>query len=192
MPPRPKPYILRGFRSARFGMTERQVRRAIIADFGVEPSDIGTIESKQERTKSLVVVLQDLVPNAGPAAVAYILGYRSRTLIQVNVQWGGPLVETRDDKVLRRVAAALQKYLLERGYRQDTVVVNRAQPNGAAITVFAGRDPLGRMTTLILANPTRPGADAEAAGERPRPTLTLSYRLDPDSPDVFQIQKGRF
>src|SRR5262245_6157832 len=80
-------YDLKGFRTARFGMTEAEVRSAIQKDFAVKPDQIRTAPNALERTTALVVPLQALDPGPGPATAAYILGYKSKRLIQVNVVW---------------------------------------------------------------------------------------------------------
>lgn len=198
-PPLPKPYAVAGFRSARFGMMEPAVRQAIIDDFGLAGDRVGRVDSPTERTRSLVIVVEDLLPYTGTAAVAYILGHRSRALIQVNIQWGGDLREESDDRLLRRIGLALQRHLLQRGYRDDSIIANRMRADGSAITVFAGRDRLDRLTTLILANPTPAGPTDDADGSggaapRPpvKPILTLSYRLDPNNPDIYRIDASKF
>ena len=72
-----------GFRSAKFGMNEADVRSAIGKDFGLKPEAIKTQDNPAELTHSLLVTVPDLLPNGGGAEVSYVFGYKSKSLIQV-------------------------------------------------------------------------------------------------------------
>jgi len=80
-----------GFRGAKFGMDEKAVRNAIKADFGIDQSGIEVETNPIEKTTALVIKVEDIVPDSGPCQVVYILGYKARKLIQVNIAWGAPL-----------------------------------------------------------------------------------------------------
>src|SRR5882672_7930121 len=79
------PYASEGFRSARFGMTEADVRKAIAADFKIDDKTIGRESNDVERTVFLTVTVADLLSGAGPARISYIFGYSKHQLIQVNL-----------------------------------------------------------------------------------------------------------
>ncbi|HET6197338.1 MAG TPA: hypothetical protein VFE12_16370, partial [Acetobacteraceae bacterium] len=69
-------------------MTEPQVKSAISKDFKLGPDKIKDEENLAERTRALSIVVSDLLEGAGAAKVAYIFGYSTKKLIQVNVLWG--------------------------------------------------------------------------------------------------------
>jgi hypothetical protein len=180
-------FRLTGFRSALFGMTPDQVRQAIRRDFAITPDKIETAENGAERTTILAITVPDLLPSSGPAQIAYVIGFRSRQLVQVTVTFGGAANPQLAPPVAVDLARMLQTHLVGVGYKPDTVAVNLAQPDGT-ILVFRGDDTQGRRTIAAL------NGVAAAEGQRPAavPTLQVSYIRDPQNPDVFQIRKGDF
>jgi hypothetical protein len=72
-----------GFRSAKFGMSEADVRAAIVKDFAVKPDAIRAETNASEQTRVLLVKVPDVLPGGGSAEVSYVLGFKSKTLIQV-------------------------------------------------------------------------------------------------------------
>ncbi len=180
-----------GFRSARFGMTEAQVRKALRKDFGVKDSEITGSENAVEKTTALQITVNDLLPDSGPANVGYVFGYRSKRLIQVNVVWG--VVEPKPTtENLTATASILRGYFLGQGFAPDKVIT-KAQLDDGSVIEFRGIDDKGRMALLLFINiPQESGAADEGTPAQQRLSLKLSYLLDPDSPDVFKIQKGAF
>jgi hypothetical protein len=81
-------YEVTGFRDARFGMTEPEVRAAIKKSFAVKDADIKAGSNPTEGTTLLTVRVNSLDPGPGTATVTYIFGNKSKKLIQVNVAWG--------------------------------------------------------------------------------------------------------
>jgi len=53
--------------------------------------------------------------------------------------------------------------------------------------VFRGTDDKGRMVLLLLVNPLKPEAP-----QNQEIVLKLSYIQQPDHPDIFKIEKGKF
>lgn len=178
-----------GFRNARFGMTEAQVRDAIAKDFKLSGDHIQKVEEPTERTVALVVKVNDLLPDSGPAIVAYLLGYKSKTLFRVNVIWGQEIGSPSKPEQVVGTANALRNYMLGQGYREEGLVVN--QPLGPDnILVFQGTDAQGRLTELILGiqktPPAKPNAQPEVAGA----SLRLSYVEKPAAPDIYRVPGG--
>jgi hypothetical protein len=182
-----------GFRSARFGMNEKAVRAAIVADFGVKDADIEAGQNLSERTRMLSVRVPDVLKDGGIATVSYSLGYKSNTLSQVSVLWAGDVdPQINADKLVSN-ANALQGYFGAAGYAPDSVIVNAAVPEG--VLMFRGSDAEGRMTVLLLRG-TMSAPQAQAGGA-PRSVLTpqnllLAYIANPRDPDVFKIEAGKF
>ena len=83
-----EPAAVEGFRSARFDMTEEQLRAAIAADFKISPVQIVKQVHKADRTTILSIKVPDLLPESGVAQINYKLGYKSKKLIQVDVIFG--------------------------------------------------------------------------------------------------------
>src|SRR5262247_2151537 len=81
-------YEVTGFRDARFGMTEAEVRAGVKKSFAVKDADIKTTANPTEGTTLLIVRVDSLDPGPGPATITYIFGNKSKKLIQVNVIWG--------------------------------------------------------------------------------------------------------
>ena len=180
-------FRLSGFRSALFGMTPDQVRQAIRRDFSIPPDKIEAVENGVERTQILAITVPDLLPAAGPAQVVYVIGFRSRQLVQVTVTFGGAANPQMSAATAVDLARMLQTHLVSVGYKPDTVAVNLAQPDGTVV-VFRGDDAQGRRTIAALVGVAAP------EGQRPSvpPMLQISYIRDPQNPDVFQIRKGDF
>jgi hypothetical protein len=180
-------FRLNGFRSANFGMTVEQVRNAIRRDFNVTAERIETVENAIERTTVLTVTVPDLLPNAGPALVAYVIGFRTRQLVQVTITWGAQVnPQFRPEQALG-AARQLQGYFAGLGHRPDTVITNAQQRDGS-IVIYAGDDAQRRRTLLVLSNVV----GAEGRPPEGAPVLQLSYIRDPQTPDVFQIRRGDF
>ncbi|HYD99896.1 MAG TPA: hypothetical protein VEH84_10970 [Alphaproteobacteria bacterium] len=178
---------IEGFRSAKFGMNEADVRKAIAKDFpAVDKVEKG--ENPTERTAMLSAAVKDLLPDTGRAQVVYILGYQSKALIQVNVVWGGPANPGVKAEALVQVANQLRNYFAGQGYKPETVVQN-AQMGDGSILAFRGQDSAGRLVALVLSNVQAPkGAD----GKAPPLMLQLSYVANPASPDIFRLPAGQF
>jgi len=180
---------LEGFRSARFGMTEAEVRAAIRRDFPQAAERIASEQTPVERTQVLTVNVPNLIPDAGTARVSYILGHQSKRLIQVTILWGPPADPTARPEALVNAAEALRQHFAALAWRAGSVAGGVALADGSTL-VFRGLDAEGRMAQLqILPAAVPPNAAANA----PRPFgLRLAYVADPLNPDVFRLQRGQF
>ena len=178
-----------GFRNARFGMTEAQLKEAIAKDFKLSGDNIQRVEEPTERTTALVIKVNDLLPDSGPAVVAYLLGYKSKKLFRVNVIWGQEIGSPTKSEQIVGTANALRNYLLAQGYRQEGLILNQSL-GGDNVLVFQGTDGLGHLTELILGitkkSPPKPDAQPEVVGA----SLRLSYVEKPAEPDVYRVQGG--
>ena len=190
-----EPAVIDGYRSAHFGMTESEVKKAIKADLGVD--DPTRTTNDVERTTVMVVTGKTLLPETPPATVSYILGASSSKLIQVNVVWGDN--GGADAKQIVATVNALTAYFLDKGsYAKDSLAVNQGLPDGTALA-FRGADAKGHMVVLQLIpipDPTDAKKDGKDAKDKPvqfkKAMLRLSYIGNPAKPDVFHIDKGQF
>jgi hypothetical protein len=189
--PSEPPALIDGFRNARFGMSEEQVRQAVRKDFPAAAAKLRSAVHPTEKTTVLSIGATDLLPNTGTARISYIFGYRSNKLIQINVVWASDGSTAKDEAI---VAAAnpLRDYFIAQQYNPDSVVANR-QFDDNTIVAFRANDIQGRTVLLVLS-----GASAAARSEdkkqpqAPPLTLKLSYILDAAHPDIFRIAKGQF
>ncbi len=180
-----------GFRSARFGMTEAQLRAAIKSDFKVADNAIKAATHPVEQTRFLQVAVRDLVAIGGEAQVHYVLGFRSKTLIQINVQWTATDPDGID--TVRAVAAALRDLFASQAqagrFAKDSIATNvRAQD---ALIVFQGSDDKKRTVRLLFESAQAPPA---APGRPPQviARVRLMYMLSADNPDIQRPQSGQF
>lgn len=178
---------VKGYRSALFGMSEKEVRRAIQKDFNVSKKETKKITNQVEKTTSLIITVNDILPDTGPVQIIYILGYKSKKLIQANLVWGKPANPEPDNEALISTANLLRNYFVRLGFPNDKMVVN-AQLNDNSILVFRGTDEKKRMVTLLLNN-SQQNRTSDSKNEI---SLQLSYIEKPDSPDIFLIPKGLF
>lgn len=187
--PAAKQAQVEGFRNARFGMTEAQVRDAIGKDFKLADDAIQRVEEPTERTTALVIKVNDLLPDSGPAVIAYLLGYKSKKLFRINVIWGQEIGSPTKPEQVVGTANALRNYLLGQGYRQEGLILNQSLGNDNVL-VFQGTDAQGRLTELILGitkkPPAKPNAQPDVAGAN----LRLSYVEKPKEPDIYRVPGG--
>ncbi|HUK09443.1 MAG TPA: hypothetical protein VLX09_16325 [Stellaceae bacterium] len=194
--PEVKPYEVEGFRSAKFGMTEAEVKKAIETDFNVKENGISHDTNAVERTTILSFTGKDVIPEAGDVRVIYILGYSKKRLFQVVLRWGAGVSETSANSTsVLAGAQLLQNYFLGQQFKPEGRIVN-GQLSDGSVLLFAGVDDKGR--TVQLQYGTVP--QAPKAGEKPDPNTTppripfaqLLYVEDPKNPDVFRIKPGQF
>ncbi len=180
-----------GFRSARFGMTVKKVYKALKKDFGVKKDDVTQTQNAIEKTASLLFTVNDIIPESGPAVVAYIFGYESKKLIQINIIWSGNENTLASAENFVATGNILRNYFVAQQFPAEGLMTNQRLTNGS-IVMFRGVDTKGRAIVLQLN--VEPGATAESgtAGDVKITSLNLSYILDPVAPDIFKIDKGDF
>ncbi len=177
---------IEGFRSTQFGMNERDVVKSIYKDFNIKRKNISRFEHPQEKTISLGINVEKILPDSGPAKIFYILGHKSRRLIQINVIWGRPVTSKPDAGNVVSIANQLRNHLAQKNYQKEGFALN-AQLSEGVILVFQGQDKKGHAVKLVLVNPK---SDPKKVGENI--SLTLSYIEKPGKPDVFRIKDGDF
>jgi|TARA_B100001105_G_scaffold238135_1_gene215126 hypothetical protein len=179
--------VVSGFRSAQFGMNERDILKAIRNDFGLEKKQVSRQVHPNEKTISLEIKVSKLLPESDPAKIFYILGYKTRRLIHINVIWGRPVMKDPNAEAVVATANQLRNHFVQKKYRKEGFALN-AQLGEGLILVFQGKDRKGRAARLLLSNPKSEGD--KKAGENI--ALTLSYIERPEDPDVYRIKEGDF
>jgi hypothetical protein len=184
----PPPTEVTGFRSARFGMGESDVRAAIASDFGAGDDAVRVIPNELDGTTILSVDVHDLIPATGIARVNYVLGYASLSLTRVNIVWGTPVhpEATADD--MTKVAVLLQRYFDALGLVPATIIRQRRLPNGTVI-LFGGADAAGHAVAVIYREGETKNEDGST---RKAFLLRLSYVADPQEPDIYKLEPGSF
>jgi hypothetical protein len=185
------PAMIDGFRNARFGMSEEQVRQAVRKDFPAAPAKLSSAVHPSEKTTVLSIGAADLLPNTSAARISYIFGYRSKKLIQINVVWTSDGSAASDGAIVA-AANSLRDYFAAQHYEPDSVVANR-QLADHTIVVFRANDLQGRTVLLALSGAAAAARSEEKKVPQPPPlTLKLSYIFDAAHPDIFRIAKGQF
>jgi hypothetical protein len=187
-------YEVKGFRSAMFGMTEAEVKAAIVKDFGAKPDDIRSVHNALERTTALTVTLPSLDPGPGPAVAAYIMGYQSKKLIQVNVVWAqDPKADKVDTGPYIVAGVQLVNYFNEFSWRDGKVGLGI--PAGpSSLVLFAAEDEKTgavQVTADGVALERKSEGRIEAAPKSAgQISLRVSYIANRTAPDVFRLKGG--
>jgi hypothetical protein len=177
-----------GFRSAKFGMNETEVRAAIAKDLGVKADAIRAETNNSEQTRVLLVKAPDVLPGGGVAEVSYVFGYKSKTLIQVGATWSKATDEKMTPDQLFSNSTVLRAHFVSAGYKPDTIATN--MPIAGGILMFRGSDAKDRTTMLILQG-TLAKDDKEQNVLTPT-GLVLFYVADAKTPDVYRLAPGSF
>ena len=188
-----QPYEVTGFRSARFGMSEPDLRTVIAKDLAIKPADITSTVNPVEGTTVLTAKAASLDPGPGPAVVAYILGYTSKKLIQVNVIWGDPA--STDPNAMIAVGQRLRRYFAGYSWNKDTTRAGiPVGPN--TVVLFSGEDAKTGAVRLVLDGVKyqmqRDGKESTSPDPKGPPKVLINYIADRDNPDVAKIPKGQF
>jgi hypothetical protein len=170
--------VINGFRSASFGMDEKQVMQAIAKDFRISRRKVSRAITPSEKTKTLSIQTPKLMHIGGPADIVYIFGYKSKKLIQVNIDWGAGVSADVDRQEVIDVANLLKSYFDKKRFKKDTYIYN-SKISSTRIVVFRGQDEKGRMILLRLEIPKSKEI------ENKKVSLYLSYISDLKNPDVF-------
>jgi hypothetical protein len=173
-------------------MTEAQLRAAIKSDFKVADNAIKAATHPVEQTRVLQVGVRDLVAAGAEAQLHYVLGFRSKTLIQINVLWSA--TDAAGVETMVAVAGALRDLFVSQGqsgrFKKESVVVNARSQDGTVV-VFRGADEQNRTVQLLFASaqgaPPAAGKPAQVGAQ-----VRLMYILSPDKPDIQRPKSGQF
>ena len=189
-------YEVSGFRDARFGMTEAEVRAVVAKSFGVKAADIKVTPNPTEGTSLLVVRVESLEPGPGPAAITYIFGHKSKKLAQVNVVWGEEGASNPPDaNAIIGAGTRLERYFQGFSWRKDTTRVGI--PVGEnTVVLFAGEDEKKGAVRLVVDGikyqMNREGNQTTSPEPKGPPKLVINYIADRENPDVAKIEPGKF
>jgi len=176
-----------GFRSAKFGMQMDEVKNAIVRDFNIFKRKIDVITHPTERTQSLGITIDKLIPISGKTRVVYVFGYKSKQLMQVNILIGHPVDTNIAPQQVVDSGNLLGNHFFKKRYQEDGLVAH-ARLNDGSVLIFRGKDQKGRMVVLRLSDLQPSNKD----NENLKMSLNLSYIEKPEQPDVFKIKEGDF
>ncbi|MDA9502997.1 hypothetical protein ACNJYA_25015 [Bradyrhizobium sp. DASA03068] len=176
-----------GFRSAKFGMNEADVRAAMTKDFNAKPDAIRSQDNASELTHSILLSVPELLPNGGTAELSYVLGYKSKSLIQVGAVWSKGTDTAMTPEKLFSNANILRAHFMGEGFKPDSIAVN--MPVAGGIVMFRGSDAKDRSVILLLQGTFETKENNRVL----TPTsLLLFYVADAKSPDIFKLPPGQF
>ena len=189
-------YEVTGFRDVRFGMTEPEVRAAATKSLSLKPADITSSVNPVEGTSVLTAKVSALDPAPGPAKVAYIFGYASKKLIQVNVIWGEePSTPPPDVTAMIGAGTRLGQYFAGFAWKKDSTRLG--VPVGEnTVVLFTGDDEKKGAVRLIADGVKfqiqRDGNPTTSPEPKGSPKLIINYISDRENPDIAKIAPGKF
>lgn len=189
------PMAIKGFRSARFGMKEAQVRAAIRNDFGAN-AKLSTAANAGEGTTALTVALASLDPGPGPAQVTYIFGASSKELIHVNVAWiSADKPADAERSAMVRAGVELMAYFKSQFARPKAAAAGAASGvNG--VVLYAAVDDAGASVEVKLDGVALARTVDDKTVASPKPagpaSLVISYARNALHPDIKTIRTGAF
>jgi len=178
---------IEGFRSARFGMDDAAIRKAILLDFGLHDEQIQVNLHPVEKTTVMSVTVDRLLPDTERAVVSYILGFHSQKLIQVNILW----LQNKPDG-LREAAMTLRNYFAKEQFPTGATASDVSLPDGSLL-VFRGTDRQGHTVVVNYRMPEQKDKKEAAAGPgNDAYLLRVVYAERVQNPDVFVLEPGKF
>jgi hypothetical protein len=188
-------YHVDGFRSARFGMTQDEVRAAVTKDFNLAPTAFIATQNAIDQTSAISIKLDHLDPGPGQAYVSFIFGASKKTLMHINVAWRTDAKPTDDQrKAIITAALQLASYFQQQAWPPNRTVSGALLP-GNTVLIFEGVDAPGSGVEVTTSGVPLESADPKAP-KMPDPTgpaqLMVSYSADHDHPDVVKIPQGAF
>ena len=172
--------IIDGFRSAKFGMNEKQLIRAISRDFKVTKEKVEREISPNEKTTVLTIHVPKLMELGGPSNIFYILGFKSKRLMQVNIDWGKGVTDNFSSNDLFVISNLLRDHFTRKRYKSNGYAVNK-KINDNHVLIFRGQNKKGRGITLNLKSEKKKSGIAADKSY----SLFLSYISDVKNPDIF-------
>ena len=193
----PKPVQILGFRSARFGMDEAQVRAAIAKDFGIGEARVLKSLNEKQKTTILRIMAPRLNPKVPdhPTIISYILGHETEKLIQINLTWGTDLTPGLSWPDLNTKAALYRRTLLSLQFDREKTRTDGLLRDGSRL-LFTSEDQEGHSVLLRAkvvqierqADTNESEQTASASKKINVKRLLLSYIANQKNPEIFRAQ----
>lgn len=171
-----------GFRSARFGMSEDEVRAAVARDFKDHATLLQSAHHPDPRYSMLVLPLPSLAPGPGAAGVTYLFAGAAHKLVQVNVLWRTGDKPADADRT-RMVSAGVQlaDYFRKLAWRPDAATMGvPLGPNG--LVLFSGIDPHKAMVEVTVTGVPLQARDGKVAPVDGPAKLRVAYMSNLGTP----------
>lgn len=179
---------LEGFRSAKFGMSEKEIRAVILKDFNKSKKQTIRNKNRTERTRSLTISVPDVLSEGGTAKVSYVFGYKTKKLIQIGVSWSKASDAKMTEEMLYSNGEILRNHFQAAGYNPKSIKAGIALDTG--LLMFQGSDASSRSVVLLLQGKYK--KDGKGKRVLNPNMLVLLYVSSLDKPDVFRIKSGKF
>ena len=167
------PYLVTGFRSAKFGMTEPEVRVAIAHDFRFGDGALTASDEPAKRMRILALHLSHLAPAPGVVNLSYVFDAASHRLIHVNVAWTtGDHPSDLERSQMAGAGVSLAHYFRALTWQPGRVTAG-AMPRTTTFVFFDGVDP------------NQAAVDLRASGVRI--TEPGSAPIEPTGPAVLRL-----
>lgn len=165
-----------GLRSAKLGLTEGQLRRALSIDYGATDEAIRGVVHPQSGNRILMIAVRGLIPGAPVARVNFVIDTASERLSQINVTWIEGKEPGIDETALMAIAQQLIDQFETLGYSSNIPGVSSERGH-----LFATADERGRrMDIFYRAATSSEGGARRESGPR-EASLTLSIRAQGDA-----------
>jgi hypothetical protein len=191
-----------GFRSAKFGGSEKDVIQAAIRDLHITEKDIQKQQDPTAKVTILSAKLNSFEPVGVPATVNYVMGYKCNCLTQVSIQWNYPkeITPAQRGNAMLGISALANRFQNE-GWGKDEMIVNRLSGQSkdgseGAVVFFHGQNPQGGAITL-LGGPVKITKDKDKpenvnADVDSMQVVSVIYEKDAKNPDVNKIDVSGF
>ena len=166
--------VINGFRSARFGMTEKEVLHAIATDFKISRHRVEKKALAAGKMTALIIHVRKTMDIGGPSDIVYILENKQKRLVGVNIDWGKSVTDNVVGKDILTAANLLRNNFVKKRYKKKLYAINK-RINDTMMVVFRGYDEKNRSILLRLESPMAKSADQEQAGKHV--SLFLSYTV---------------
>ena len=181
-----------GYRSAHLGMDEAAVLKAIEADFAISPDSVERSANAVEKTTSLTVTVSDLVDFTGRTEIAYIFGYRTKKLIQVNLMWRVRSKFVGATRRLKWAARAMANRFALWGLTRTEIGPNTKTKDGATL-LFRSQAESGMIASISLKVPSEDKASLSVSLSADEGYwLRVAFIENTGAPDIFKIEPGQF
>lgn len=181
-----------GYRSARFGMAEQAVIEAIESDFDIPSGSVERSANALEKTSSLTITVKDLVEHTGRTEIAYIFGYQSKKLIQVNLMWRVTSRFVGAKQRLKWAAQTMSHRIALWGIPRYEVKPNTKTADGATL-LYRGQGKSGMVALISLKTPSEDKASLSVSLLSDEGYwLRVAFIESTSAPDIFKIEPGQF
>ena len=142
------PWLVTGFRSAKFGMTEPEVRAAIAHDFRFGDGALAASGDGPDHARVLALRLPRLDPAPGAVNLSYVFGATSHRLLQVDVAWTtGDHPTDLERSQMAGAGVSLANYFRALAWPPGRIT-GGAVPHSTTFVFFDGIDPKQAVVDL--------------------------------------------